>query len=81
MQHDYKKNEINSAINAGDYYCFHWFAVGIVIPILTLFLLEKGLNLIQVGISFATYSAATVFLELPTGSLGKFRGSLPGSLL
>ena len=48
---------------------FHWFAIGIVIPIMTLFLLEKGLSLFQVGISFAAYSAATVLLELPTGGL------------
>jgi MFS transporter, DHA1 family, quinolone resistance protein len=48
---------------------FHWFAMGLIIPIMTLFLLEKGLTLFQIGISFAVYSAATVLLELPTGGL------------
>ena len=48
---------------------FHWFAMGIIIPIMTLFLLEKGLTLLQIGIAFAVYSAATVLLELPTGGL------------
>lgn len=48
---------------------FHWFAIGIIIPVMTLYLLEKGLNLIQVGFVFAFYSAATVLLELPTGGL------------
>lgn len=48
---------------------FHWFAIGIIIPVMTLFLLEKGLNLIQVGIVFAAYGATTVLLELPTGGL------------
>lgn len=48
---------------------FHWFAIGIIIPVMTLYLLEKGLNLIQVGTVFACYGAATVLLELPTGGL------------
>ncbi len=48
---------------------FHWFTIGIIVPIMTLFLLEKGFTLIQVGLSFAAYSATTVLLELPTGGL------------
>ena len=48
---------------------FHWFTIGIIIPVMTLFLLEKGFNLLQVGIAFAFYSTATVLLELPTGGL------------
>jgi MFS transporter, DHA1 family, quinolone resistance protein len=48
---------------------FHWFAIGIIIPVMILFLLEKGLNLVQVGIVGATYGTAVVLLELPTGGL------------
>jgi len=48
---------------------FHWFAIGLIIPVMTLYLLDKGLNLAQVGIVFASYGAATVLLELPTGGL------------
>jgi len=48
---------------------FHWFTIGIIIPVMTLFLMEKGFNLLQVGIAFAIYSTATVLLELPTGGL------------
>ncbi len=48
---------------------FHWFAIGIIIPVMTLMLIEKGLNLAQVGIIFAAYSGATVLFELPTGGL------------
>jgi MFS transporter, DHA1 family, quinolone resistance protein len=48
---------------------FHWFAMGLIIPIMALFLLEKGFTLFQIGVSGAAYSAATVILELPTGGL------------
>lgn len=48
---------------------FHWFSIGIVIPVMTLYLLDKGLSLAQVGFAFAVYSGATVLLELPTGGL------------
>jgi methyl-accepting chemotaxis protein len=40
-----------------------------IMTVMTLFLLEKGLSLLQVGIAFAVYSTATVLLELPTGGL------------
>ncbi|MBB6480919.1 MFS transporter [Spirochaeta isovalerica] len=53
---------------------FHWFTLGIIIPVMTLFLLEKGLSLAQVGITFASYGAATVLLELPTGGLADALG-------
>ncbi len=48
---------------------FHWFTVGLVIPVMTLFLIEKGFTLMQVGLSFAVYSGTVVILELPTGGL------------
>jgi len=53
---------------------FHWFTIGIIIPVMTLFLLDKGLNLAQVGIAFAAYGTATVLLELPTGGLADALG-------
>jgi len=48
---------------------FHWFILGIILPVIALLQLEKGLNLIQIGISMAIYSGTTVILELPTGGL------------
>lgn len=48
---------------------FHWFTVGIIIPVTTLFLIEKGFTLMQVGLAFAVYSGTVVILELPTGGL------------
>jgi MFS family permease len=48
---------------------FHWFTIGIIIPVMTLFLLEKGMTLVQIGVIFAGYATATVVLELPTGGL------------
>ncbi|MBN2657897.1 MAG: MFS transporter [Spirochaetales bacterium] len=53
---------------------FHWFSLGIIIPVMTLFVLEKGLSLAQVGIAFAAYGTATVLLELPTGGLADTLG-------
>ncbi len=48
---------------------FHWFAIGVIIPVMALFLLEKGLSLMQIGVVFAAYGVSTVLLELPTGGL------------
>ncbi len=48
---------------------FHWFSLGIIIPIMSLFLIEKGFSLFQLGIALAIYSGTTVLLELPTGGL------------
>lgn len=48
---------------------FHWFIIGIIVPVLALFQLEKGLNLLQIGVNSAVYSISVVALELPTGGL------------
>jgi len=48
---------------------FHWFMTGIIIPVLTLLLLIKGLDLFQVGISLGLYSGVVILFELPTGGL------------
>ena len=36
----------------------HWFIVGLIFPVMVLFQMEKGLNLFQIGINMALYSAA-----------------------
>jgi DHA1 family quinolone resistance protein-like MFS transporter len=48
---------------------FHWFIVGLLIPVMALLQLEKGLDLFQIGITMAIYSGTVIFLELPTGGL------------
>ncbi|GAH75708.1 unnamed protein product, partial [marine sediment metagenome] len=48
---------------------FHWFVVGLIIPVIALLQLEIGLNLFQIGISMAICSGTVVILELPTGGL------------
>lgn len=47
----------------------HWFIIGLFIPVMTLFQLEKGLNLFQIGVTIAVYSGTVILLELPTGGL------------
>ncbi len=47
----------------------HWFIVGLFFPIMILFLIDKGLDNLQIGMSVGVYSAALVILELPTGGL------------
>jgi len=53
---------------------FHWFMTGLIIPILTLLLLKKGLDLFQVGIALGTYSTLVILFELPTGGLADSLG-------
>jgi len=48
---------------------FHWFIVGLLIPVMALLQLEKGLDLFQIGITMAIYSGTVFLLELPTGGL------------
>jgi DHA1 family quinolone resistance protein-like MFS transporter len=48
---------------------FHWFIVGLLIPVMVLLQLEKGLDLFQIGITIAVYSGTVILLELPTGGL------------
>lgn len=48
---------------------FHWFMTGVLIPILTLLLLKKGLDLFQIGIVLGLYSGFVILFELPTGGL------------
>jgi DHA1 family quinolone resistance protein-like MFS transporter len=48
---------------------FHWFIIGLIIPVIALLQLEKGLNLFQIGIVAAIYGGTVILLELPTGGL------------
>jgi DHA1 family quinolone resistance protein-like MFS transporter len=48
---------------------FHWFIIGLVFPILILFVLEKGLDIFEASLVLSGYSIATIALELPTGGL------------
>lgn len=48
---------------------FHWFIIGLIIPVNTLLQLEKGLNLFQIGIVTAIWGGTIILLELPTGGL------------
>jgi MFS family permease len=47
----------------------HWFAVGLLVPVIALLQLEKGLDLLQIGLTVAVYSGTVMALELPTGGL------------
>ena len=54
--------------------CLHWFMVGLVLPVLSLFVLEKGMDYLRLGILVAIYSGVTVAAELPTGGLADSLG-------
>jgi len=43
-------------------------------PVIALFQIEKGLNLFQISINMALYSAAVILFELPTGGLSDTLG-------
>ncbi|MCG7844321.1 MAG: MFS transporter, partial [Methanomassiliicoccales archaeon] len=47
----------------------HWFIVGITLPVLILYITDKGLDLFQAGMVMSVYSGTVILLELPTGGL------------
>ncbi|HUL39512.1 MAG TPA: MFS transporter [Methanomassiliicoccales archaeon] len=47
----------------------HWLIVGLVFPILVLFVLAKGLDIFEASLVMSGYSITTIALELPTGGL------------
>ncbi len=47
----------------------HWFAVGIVAPVMILVLLDMGFNIAQVGTIMAVMGTTVMVLELPTGGV------------
>lgn len=51
-----------------------WLPTGLLIPILILFLLDRGLSLAQVGIGTAVMGGIVLLLELPTGGLADALG-------
>ncbi|RAP74940.1 MFS transporter [Paenibacillus montanisoli] len=52
----------------------HWFIIGLILPVSSLFMMEKGFNLQQIGLIFAASSATVLLLELPTGGLSDALG-------
>jgi MFS transporter, DHA1 family, quinolone resistance protein len=47
----------------------HWLIVGLIFPVLVLFILEKGLDIFEASMVMSGYSITTIALELPTGGL------------
>jgi len=47
----------------------HWFVTGLLVPVIALMQMEKGLDLLQIGLTIAVCSATVMALELPTGGL------------
>ena len=47
----------------------HWFIIGLLAPVLSLIKLEKGLNLVEIGVTTTAMSIAVVLLEVPTGGV------------
>jgi len=45
-----------------------------LVPVISLLQLEKGLDLFQIGLAIAVYSATVMALELPTGGLADSTG-------
>ena len=48
---------------------WHFFILGLIIPVLVLFQLERGLSLIQIGFNMALFSCVVIILEIPSGIL------------
>jgi MFS transporter, DHA1 family, quinolone resistance protein len=56
------------------HHMIHWSILGLLIPVLAIFQLDRGLTLVDVGLNAAIYSLATVLLELPTGGMADALG-------
>ena len=54
----------------------HWFLIGLLIPVSTIFQMEKGNDLFMVGLFGAVYSLTVVAMELPTGGLADAIGRI-----
>lgn len=52
----------------------HSFIIGLTFPILVLLLMDKGLGIAEAGVAMAAYSATTILMELPSGSLADTLG-------
>lgn len=51
-----------------------WLPTGLLIPVLVLFLLERGLGLTEIGLVFALQGLVVMALEVPTGGLADALG-------
>ncbi|MFK3984239.1 MFS transporter [Micromonospora sp. NPDC050397] len=58
-----------------------WLPIGLLIPVTTLLLLERGLTLPQVGLVAAAQGLVVLVLELPTGGLADAIGRKPVLIL
>lgn len=47
----------------------HWLGIGLTVPILAIFQLDRGASLSQVGLNGLVYAGTVVALEVPTGGL------------
>lgn len=54
----------------GILFTFSSFALGVTIPVLSLLLLEKGLNLSTLALAMGAYSIVVVASEIPSGIIG-----------
>ncbi|MFP4169710.1 MAG: MFS transporter [Methanomassiliicoccales archaeon] len=52
----------------------HWSIIGLILPVMVLLQLEKGLNLLEVGMVIGVYSATIILFKLPTGGLSDSLG-------
>ena len=58
-----------------------WFPTGLLIPISVLFLLARGLSLVEIGLVSSVQGLVILFLELPTGGLSDALGRRPVLIL
>jgi MFS family permease len=58
-----------------------WFPTGLLIPISVLFLLARGLTLVEIGLVSSVQGLVILFLELPTGGLSDALGRRPVLIL
>ena len=54
-----------------------WLPTGLLIPVTSLLMLERGLSLAEVGLVVAAQGIVVLFLELPTGGLADTLGRRP----
>ena len=52
--------------------CWQKLLLGIFLPVLSLFQIARGLNLLEIGITMSCYTASVVLLEIPTGLMADF---------
>ena len=48
---------------------FHWLIMGLTIPVITMILLDKGLDFLEVGLLISIQSAMVIIMELPSGAM------------